>query len=423
MTSLAKQADLVRNGQIDPVAIVQDHLERIDSLESSVGAWVVIDRDGAIEKAKAIARRVESGTASGSLLGAIIGVKDIVDVAGLPTRSGATWTDDQPAASDAPLVSGLRREGAVILGKTVTTELACFDPPQTRHPLLPDRTPGGSSSGSAVAVALRMCQAAVGSQTGGSITRPASFCGVSGLKPTFGAISTKQVTPISEHLDHAGPVAGCVADLYDCFRAMLDRKMAPSARLESLESVDLDGIRVRRIDSYFSDNADAELWSIYDAALAKLNIEATVSLPSSFSDLHRMHRRLMVADAAQTHLRAWRNYSDQFASGIAGLIEEGLATSKEDYIEAAKHWLQFRQDIMSCFQNADVLVTPATVTTAPTAETTGDPSFNSPWSYCGLPTISIPCGRDALGLAVAFQLIGPPFSENRLAAYAQAIET
>ncbi len=420
MTPLAQQADQVRRGQLDPTAIVEEHLERIDAIEPSVGAWVIVDRAGALAQAKRIAERVKAGNASGNLLGAIIGVKDIVDVTGLPTRSGAAWTDTKPVAKDAPLVEGLRRQGAIILGKTVTTELACFDPPKTRHPTFPDRTPGGSSSGSAAAVASRMCQAAVGSQTGGSITRPASFCGVAGLKPTFGVVSTKQVTPVSEHLDHPGPIAACVADLFDCFQAMADCRPFRTLPDEPLEQT--AGLRAGRIDSYFQENASAELWSVYSNGLSHLNVCQTVSLPDSFAELHLMHRRLMVADAAHAHYSAWRKYSDQFASGIASLIEEGLATTKEQYLEASKHWIRFRRDVMDCFEDADVLVTPATVTTAPTAETTGDPSFNSPWSYCGLPTISVPCGCDADGLAVSLQLIARPHCEGQLAAYARWCE-
>ncbi len=190
-------------------------------------AWVVVDADGARRQAQELGAAIRDRRPLGPLAGVTIGVKDIIDVQGLPTRAGSTLTSDLPATANAPVVARLRQAGAIILGKTVTTEFACFDPPATRNPWNLECTPGGSSSGSAVAVATGMCVAALGTQTGGSIVRPAAYCGVCGIKPTFGTVSRTGVVPVSEHLDHVGCLAASIADLRTVWLVITETESNP----------------------------------------------------------------------------------------------------------------------------------------------------------------------------------------------------
>ena len=212
----------IRDKRLTPRELVDACLKRIERVEPDVRAWVSVDAEGARRRADELTELAARGEILGPLHGIPIGIKDIIDVAGWPTRAGSPLRDGHLAREDAAVVARLRNAGAIILGKTVTTEFAWIDPPPTRNPWDATRTPGGSSSGSAAAVASGMCVAAIGSQTGGSIIRPASYCGVCGLKPTFGVVSRVGVLPLSISLDHVGPIARCVDDLAVVFGVIAD---------------------------------------------------------------------------------------------------------------------------------------------------------------------------------------------------------
>ena len=209
---LTEAAAAIQRKMVSPLELVEDCLNRIARFEPRLSAWVVVDADAARDAARRMTGELAQGTTRGPLHGIPVAIKDIVDVAGFPTRAGSNLTDPEMVSEDATVVARLRRAGAIILGKTVTTEFACFDPSPTRNPWNLAHTPGGSSSGSAAAVATGMCAGAIASQTGGSITRPASYCGIAGVKPTFGRVSRGGVTPVSFHLDHVGVMARSAAD-------------------------------------------------------------------------------------------------------------------------------------------------------------------------------------------------------------------
>ena len=211
LSSIAEAGRSLRSGQTTPVDLLEECLGRIDDTEADVRAWVVIDREGARRAAETATDELRRGGDRGPLHGLPVGVKDIIDVAGLPTLAGARVRPNVPAAADAFVVAKLRQAGAVVLGKTVTTEFASFDPPPTRNPYDPERTPGGSSSGSAAAVVAGHCYAALGSQTGGSVIRPASYCGAAGMKPTWGRLSLSGIVPLAMHLDHPEQMARTAA--------------------------------------------------------------------------------------------------------------------------------------------------------------------------------------------------------------------
>ncbi len=276
--SLLDAAAAVRRGETTPVDLLTKCIGQIERHEANVHAWVAVDAAGATQAAQRLAEEFAQGHDRGPLHGIPLGIKDLVDVAGMPTRAGSTLSDPRPAARDATVVERLRAAGAIILGKTVTTEFACFDPSPTCNPWNLAHTPGGSSSGSAAALAMGMCFGAIGSQTGGSITRPASYCGVAGCKPTFGRVSRAGVVPVSFHLDHVGPMAHTAADCAVLLAAIAgddprDPAVAPREDFE-IEMAPAVAPRLGVVRRYFFDEAEAELARLTSAALDTLRTAA-----------------------------------------------------------------------------------------------------------------------------------------------------
>jgi aspartyl-tRNA(Asn)/glutamyl-tRNA(Gln) amidotransferase subunit A len=428
--TLLEASAAVAHGKLTPLQLTADCLSRIGRYEPQVSAWVHVDTAGAMHAAQILTRELAAGTSRGPLHGIPLAIKDVVDVAGMPTRAGSSLTVARPVTADAPVVARLRAAGAVILGKTVTTEFACFDPPPTKNPWNLAHTPGGSSSGSAAALALGMCLGAIGSQTGGSITRPASYCGVSGCKPSFGRVSRRGVVPVTFHLDHVGPLARTAADCAGLLSVMAgddpdDPANSPrvvedfSAALEARVS---HPPRLGVIRPFFFDRADADVVTLTEAALAILVAGGAqvidVPLPAGFDTVHAMHRRIMACEAADYHRRQYGAPCPGYSPKLAALLDEGFATSMADYQEALRHQAAFAHAVERATLGVDALVTPSTPTAAPGGETTGDPLFNSPWSHAGVPTVSIPCALTAAGLPLSLQLIGPQWSEAPLLATA-----
>jgi len=396
---------------------------RIQELEERVHAWVRVDEPAARLEAERLDDLARQGRFVGPLHGIPIGIKDIVDVQGMPTEAGSPLLKGNLAERDAPVVAQLRERGAIILGKTVTTEFACFDPSPTHNPWNLDHTPGGSSSGSAAAVALEMCVAAIGSQTGGSITRPASFCGVTGLKATFGKVDLTGVVPVSGRLDHLGPIARSVGDL-----AIMFTSMAPLEA--SIAAVRPTGTppTLQVIEDYFFEHADADVLDATRSACETLQRAGAdlrkLDLPASFEQVHSMHWCIMAFEAAETHFDRFARHANGYGPKITSLIEEGLSTLAIDYASALRHYDQHRIEMEELFADGVVALTPATVTAAPAGlESTGDPKFNSPWSYAGLPTVTIPCGLTANGMPCGLQLIGPRNGEALLLSLADWCES
>jgi aspartyl-tRNA(Asn)/glutamyl-tRNA(Gln) amidotransferase subunit A len=405
-------------------------LAQIDHLDGELHAWVSVHRQAAGEQAAQLDAELAAGKCRGPLHGVPIAIKDIVDVAGCDTRAGSRVLCCR-AKRDATVVARLRAAGAVFVGKTVTTEFACFDPPPTRNPWNTAHTPGGSSSGSAVAVATGMCAAALGSQTGGSITRPASYCGIAGLKPTIGRVSVRGVVPVSFTLDHVGPLARSIADLavlYNCL-AGFDVGDPHSVDMPQDRFIPLrhgnDTDRAPRlglIDGFFHGEASDAVRRATRSAMDRLcdagaEVDA-VSLPESFTDVLTMHRCIMATEAAEYHRHWFPARREEYGPNLASLLDEGLGIAATDYAEALRHRKTFQREMARLLWPYDALVTPATTTTAPTCDTTGDPRFNAPWSYSGLPTVSLPCGLAQDGLPVAIQFVGAAYSESRLLATA-----
>ncbi|MGE0758859.1 MAG: amidase [Pirellulaceae bacterium] len=417
LPSLSKAVERIRRKELTSAEVLEFCLAQIEQHESQVRAWVMIDERGARAEAARLDELARTGQIVGPLHGMPIGIKDIIDVAGWPTRAGSPLRVNHVATEDAELVGRLRRAGAIILGKTVTTEFAGFDPPPTRNPWNLDHTPGGSSSGSAAAVALQMCVAAIGTQTGGSIVRPAAYCGVVGLKPTLFSISVDGVVPLSPNLDHAGPLARSVADaavLYDVLQRL--NMPVPSGRAP----------RLSWLKGFFWEQADDDVRRVTEQALRKLGdlveIRDWRGLPDSFRDVHLHHRCIMATDAAEFHRESFQAHRDQYGPKIGALIQEGLDMAAVDYARSLRMQRQFATQFQNALGTA-ILVTPATTTVAPHGGgSTGDPAFNAPWSFAGVPTVTIPCGLAPNGLPCGLQLVAAKLDEQSLLAVAARCE-
>jgi len=404
----AGMAEAMQTGLTTSVQIVETCMSRIDDREPELHAWVSVDRDGALAVAAERDRERSADEIRGPLHGIPIGIKDIVDVAGMVTGAGSLlMSKGQAAERDAELVALLRDAGAVILGKTVTTQFACFDPPPTRNPWNLAHTPGGSSSGSASAVAAGMCPVAIGSQTGGSITRPASFCGVFGCKPTFGTVSVDGVVPIAESLDHPGPIARSVEDLAMVLSVL---QGSSTSSLNASDAVRTPP-RIGRLRGFNEDLVDPNLKSVIDQTLDAFMTAGClvydVDVPTGFDELLTHHRLIMAAGAAAWHRERFAEHRDDYGPCVASLIEEGLAASATDYIKACEHQVVTSRRMNALLaEGLDVLLTPAAIGPAPDASSTGNPAMNAPWSYTGLPTVSLPIGISDSGLPLSIQLAG-----------------
>ena len=416
--SITDAASRIRDGRLKPLDLVEQCLRRINRFEDRVHAWVVVDRQGARRAAESAAKEPPHGP----LHGIPVGVKDIIDVAGFPTRAGSPLRENHIAEADAPIVRDLRRAGAIILGKTVTVEFACFDPTPSLNPWDPalKHTPGGSSSGSAVAVALGMCLGAVGTQTGGSLVRPASYCGIATCKPTFGRISTDGVVPVSYHLDHPGPMARSVGDLEILLHCLCETG-GRDAREPALPP------RLGILEQFFMEEADDAVRRVTEAALEKLRGGGARIEPVTFTDgfvqVQPNHRTIMAVEAAEYHRRQFAAHRESYGPKITTLLDEGLTITGVDYAAALAWQRRYRRRVAPLLDGVDALVMPSTDTTAPaTLETTGTPKFQAPWSCAGLPVVSIPSGLAPDAMPVGLQLVGRNHREASLLRVAQWCE-
>ncbi|MCI0683034.1 MAG: amidase [Gemmataceae bacterium] len=420
MQTLHEAAAAIRQRQATPLDLVEMCLKNIDAWEPHVHAWVFVDRDGARAEAKRLGEELQRGHCRGPLHGLPIAIKDIFDVFDWPTAAGSTLWASSVAREDSEVVKRLRQAGAIFLGKTVTTQYASFDPPVTRNPWNPKRTPGGSSSGSAAAVATLMCLGAMGSQTGGSITRPASYCGVAGVKPSYGLVPLHGILPLAPSMDHPGPIGRCVRDLVLMLQIIADPMdwTAPTASAPPL---------LGRVRGMFDDRAEPGARAAMNEVHARLiQAGATVkeiSLPARFAEVTARHRTIMAVEAAAFHEPRLARHPDDYLPKIRSLLAEGLATPAPEYLRCREHQQQLSADMAACFAEVDALIMPATTGPAPDPTTTGDPAFNSPWSYTGLPAASFPTGQFIDGLPLALQLVGARGAEAELLAVSAWCET
>lgn len=424
--TLYRAAEAMRRGRLTSEALVTSCLDRIEAREGTVHAWANLYPEEALEEARACDRAAEGHQWQGPLHGLPLGIKDIYDVRGQSTEAGSDAYPSRIAGKNADSVGRLREAGAIVLGKTVTTAFAMGDANETCNPWNPTHTPGGSSQGSAAGVADRMCLGALGTQTNGSVIRPASFNGVVGFKPGYGLISTEGILPLSWQLDHVGTLTRSVEDAHLLWHLMRDQRgLGWQTTRDKLPPPLLPHApqRIWRIREFFESEADRGMVATLDAFcehLAERGVEIVErALPASFEGMHDAHHIIMACDAATVHRGAFAVNEDAYPPKISGLIRDGLEISGTAYVAALRHRLRVIDQMKAALADVDAAVFPAAVGPAPVGlDTTGSPDFNTLSSLAGLPVVSIPTGLSAPasagGLPLGVQLLGRAGNEEAL---------
>jgi aspartyl-tRNA(Asn)/glutamyl-tRNA(Gln) amidotransferase subunit A len=426
--TITEAASLLERRALSPAALLRSCLGRIEALEQKLHAWVVIDREGAFRDAARCEKEIRDGRRRGPLHGIPVGVKDVLHVAGMPTAAGSRVRSGVAEREDAAAVRRLRDAGAIILGKLHTAEFAFRDPPPTRNPWNLDHTPGGSSSGSAAAVAAGMCLAALGSQTGGSTLRPACFCGVVGFKPRHGRVSTYGMVPFSPALDHVGIFTRSIEDAALVLETLsgfdprdpyaLDEDIPGyRAALEEDESPPRVGIaREGFFELATSDMLRHSEHVCERLARAGAPVEE-IHLPG-IAFLRDAYRTMVRVDIARSQQATFAARRDGYGPFVRAAIEEGLAMPAVTYATALHNRRAARHPFASTLSGFDAILTPGAEGAAPYGMDTGSAAMHIPWSVLGFPALALPTGMDETGLPLGVQLVSGPAGEARLLAVA-----
>jgi Asp-tRNA(Asn)/Glu-tRNA(Gln) amidotransferase A subunit family amidase len=423
---LCNAARAIRRGELSSEELTRALLERIERHETTVQAFQWLEPQRALDLARRADRQLKSGEKPGALHGVPLGIKDIIATQGIPTTMGSPIYAGHLPAQSAALVERAEAAGAFVLGKTVTTEFAYFTPGKTRNPWNPSHTPGGSSSGSAAAVAMGFLPGAVGTQTNGSMIRPAAFCGVVGYKPTAGFISLSGVHPFSPSLDQPGVFTRGVPDAALLAAALMERGGADAASGEGIPD-DISPLvhppRLAAVRSPVWHLADPYVQEHFLKMVAHLRSAGAQieeqELPPSFKDAHAVHRTVMYGEGARVFAELQRSDRARLSPRLNALIDEGRGVSDADLTRGLEKKDQFAGELDGFLSAFDGVVTPSAPGEAPADLTqTGDPAFCTIWSLCGVPAVTIPAGRGPVGLPLGLQIVGPRRSDERLLAVA-----
>lgn len=423
LSALALRDELVA-GSIQAIELTEACLERIESLEGEVNAFAWYDPAHAREQAAQLDKRRALGLPIGPLHGLPVGIKDIIDTAGIPTENGCYLDAGRVPKQDAYVVERLKAAGAVVMGKTVTTELAFMHPGKTRNPHNLVCTPGGSSQGSAAAVAAGMVPLAIGTQTGGSVIRPASFCGVTGFKPTFGAVPRRGVLMQSPSLDTIGVFARAPVDaalfaetLFGVDETDPATRVQPHPKLLELASSKAP------LPPTFAllqppgwEDADEDLHAAFAELSEALGDQCfQVSLPSVFNQAAQVRQDINFAEMARCYYRYGRDGDDRLSEEVREALASGGGILARDYLSALDVPKVLNAVLEEIFSRCDCILCPASLGGAPeTLETTGSPIFNGLWTLTGSPTISLPLLTSSKNMPMGVQLVGEHYNDGKM---------
>ena len=445
LLSVVEAADLLRRREISALELTRAVLDRIDEVEQQINAYITVTREAALDQAASADRELRGGDWRGQLHGIPIALKDLFDTADVRTTAGSSILRERIPNHDATVVRRLKDVGAILLGKLnlhefaygVTTINPHFGP--TRNPWKLDRVPGGSSGGSAAAIAAGECLASLGTDTGGSVRIPAAYCNVVGLKPTYGRVSRAGVVPLSWSLDHVGPMTRNVRDTAILLNAIAgyDPADPSSARMDREDfTADLEqrlsGIRVGIPRDYFSNVVSAEVAQAVQRAgetlksagaeLIDFDLPFVASLPTISS-------AIMMPEASANHVKDLQEHRAEIGDDVRMRLELGLVEPAVQYVRAQQARRLVQEACLQSMESLDVFLTATTPTTAPLidAQATGLPSvgtrLTAPINVLGWPAISIPCGFGSDGLPIGMQLVAKPWQERVLLRAAFAYES
>ena len=413
----------LRTGDISSVDLCKTYIKRIDKYEKDVKAWAFFDKKVLLEKAEEADDYRKSGKPIGLLHGLPVAVKDIVGTLDMPTECGTVFRKKMSSSQDAEVVNLLKTAGAIIMGKTETAELAYIHPAKTRNPHDYTRTPGGSSSGSAAAIAAHMTHLSIGSQTGGSIIRPASYCGVVGYKPSYGLISRSGVLKTSEKLDTIGVFGKTVEDVALLAKTLIKKDLYDPATIhfaadDMLEVCKKGPIFEPKFIFYKTDkwkNIDKESQKAFEFLIKnfKKNIEV-FDTPSYFKDIPGYHQIIHETDLANNFQVYYKKDKNKLSKEMRDAIGRGMKYSAKEYTDAIDFMKQSYESYKEVFEDYHGVITPSSSGVADKGLTsTGSADFQKIWTYLGLPTISLPLLTGENNLPLGVQLVGNKLDDLR----------
>jgi aspartyl-tRNA(Asn)/glutamyl-tRNA(Gln) amidotransferase subunit A len=440
-TSIAEASGLLRRKETSPVELTAACLARIEQLDPSLNAFITVMHESALAQARKAEEEIRSGNWRGPLHGIPIGLKDLIDTAGIKTTCASALFADRVPTEDAEIVRRLKLAGAVLIGKQNMQEFAYGGTSTSSHygpvhnPLDVERIAGGSSGGGAAAVAAGMCFAAIGTDTGGSVREPAAFCGIVGLKPTYGRVSVRGVFPLSPSLDHVGPLCRNVTDTALILRAIAGYDPLDATSVDWLVESYVDALnekskpRIGIVRRPFFDDLDPEIENAMDEALSKLtqlcSALVEIELPSTPT-------AVQAPEVYAVHSRYFAKSPELYGRWMSERLKQAALVGTVAYVEARQQLDRVRRSVQDVFTKVDLLVTPTTpippITITEALNMSPDPAGElwlrntRPFNAYGLPTISIPCGFTSAGLPIGLQLAGPLFGEASLLSFALTFE-
>jgi aspartyl-tRNA(Asn)/glutamyl-tRNA(Gln) amidotransferase subunit A len=430
--SAAEAARLIRRRDVSPVELVDALLDRIERSQPILKTFVTVDADGARAAARAAEQAVADGAELGPLHGVPFGAKDIYDAVGLPTTAGYGPLANKIATTDAFSIERMKAAGAILLGKTVTTQFASADPSPTVNPWRPDRTPAGSSSGSGASVGARLLPIALGTQTGGSILRPSAYNGVVGLKPTYGRISRSGIVPLAWSLDHAGPIVRTVEDAALVLGAIAghDPRDPHSLTADVPDYVSALGSTGRPprlgVLPQFLERAEPAVSAHLTDVASRLRAAGAdvreITFPSPVDLYLAVQGITQVSEPAAVHAAWISRDRSAYSPRIRSTTMLGQVVPAWAYLHAQRLRRRLATETAALMADVDAFLLPTASNLPPGPETTGDPSFQAPWSLLGLPSISLPSGLSADGLPFATQLVSRHLDEVTLLQAATWVE-